>query len=75
MVKKNNNNIEKVGKNFIGWVTTFGGIVSLGSFMVLYLNFGSEYVIKVVMSSIFYASFTLTIVLPVYNRIRHKRWL
>lgn len=70
MAKSKSNGFSKVVRYF----TSTGGIIALVSFYVLLTNFGSDYVLRTVVSSIFYVSFTLAIVLPVYNRVKNKRW-
>lgn len=65
---------EKITNNILKYFTSAGGIIALISFFVLYAKFGSDYVLRTIVSSIFYVSFTLAIVLPVYNRIKNKRW-
>lgn len=70
MANNKNNKFSKVVRYF----TSTGGIIALLSFYILLTNFGSDYVLRTIVSSIFYVSFTLAIVLPVYNKIKNKRW-
>jgi len=63
MAKKNNKKI----------TITFGSIIGLISIVIYYKLYGTELLIKLLLGSIIFVSFTSVVILGIYNKIKNKK--